>query len=157
MFGCFAGGPRGTFEGIMIQRAASFSSVLLLFIDKRSQSALVPEDIRIRPNPRVVKVAGEKGQSCTEACATQNGRYNGPPMVCDERELAFLNSCEDLKEVGFACEGGCGHQVGRELPAYVVCASEVTFQQCLATSLPALSCEAKHACTRRVCPCVPAS
>ena len=37
---------------------------------------------------------------------------------CDPRELEFANTCEALM-AHFPCEGGCGHQIGDEIPAYV--------------------------------------
>lgn len=75
------------------------------------------------------------------------------PSRCDERELEFVNSCDALA-AAFACEGGCGHQIGFELPAYVADRRAATSGQCLVTDGPMPRCAATHPATERLCACL---
>jgi hypothetical protein len=51
------------------------------------------------------------------------------------------------------CEGGCGFQVGGEIPCYVV-THETAFKQCLVTDQVSGKCGTSHPTTRRLCPCL---
>ena len=53
----------------------------------------------------------------------------------------------------FGCEAGCGHQVGKELPAYAATADLDTYQQCLITDIAVSACNAAFKKTRRLCSC----
>ena len=70
-----------------------------------------------------------------------------------QRELEWANTCEALG-AAFACEAGCGHQVGSELPAYAHQASLDTHRQCLVSDIAFSKCEAKFAKTTRLCFCL---
>jgi hypothetical protein len=74
-------------------------------------------------------------------------------VSCDERELEFMNRCDALA-AAFACEGGCGHQIGLELPAYVADRRAATAGQCLVTDGPMPRCAASHPATARLCACL---
>ena len=71
------------------------------------------------------------------------------------RQLAGVgaNTCEALG-AAFACEAGCGHQVGPELPAYAESPSLDAHRQCLISDIAISKCEAKFGKTRRLCRCV---
>lgn len=64
----------------------------------------------------------------------------------------FANNCEAMREA-FACELGCGHQVGAEIPCYVHQSKRDTFQQCLVTDEVTSLCGASHPATTRLCGC----
>jgi len=91
-------------------------------------------------------VARAAGVSCNEACSSVGGYCDGPT-------LEWGNTCEALA-AHFACEAGCGHQVGPELPAYASSADLDTYQQCLISDIAVSECKAKYAKTRRLCTCV---
>ena len=48
----------------------------------------------------------------------------------------------------FGCEKGCGHEVGHDLPAYVVAPDLFTFRKCLAGEYSLPTCEAANVKTR---------
>lgn len=97
-------------------------------------------------SPRSMAVAGEKGQSCASACQAKQ-------MTCNEREMHFINNCRTLEKF-FGCEGGCAHQVGKELPVYVPDETQPTYRQCLVTFISPMRCDSMHKSTARLCACV---
>jgi hypothetical protein len=143
--GLWAGSPRGTHRGVVFTRDSSTGAPVYL-IDKREAPYLEPEE-RILPAANVVHIGAQAGESCLDACVrTGSGR-------CEDSELWFAQDCDLLQSV-FACEAGCGFEIGNEIPCYVSDASKVTFRQCLVTDLTQPSCLAKHPSTQRLCPCV---
>ena len=104
------------------------------------------EEERWRPQPGGRNVVAAAGKSCHEACAAEGGS-------CVQKELEWANTCEALG-AAFACEAGCGHQVGPELPAYAASPSLDTHRQCLISDIAISKCEAKYGKTSRLCRCV---
>jgi len=133
--------PRATHAGLT---AILHKEYPLLLADRRMCPYLEDSE-RLFPNPDVRYIAAKRGDSCTNACATIDRR-------CVANQLQWANKCEVLAKL-FPCEAGCGHQVGAEIPAYVVERSQLTFQQCLTSDELSESCNAAHSATRRVCPC----
>ena len=97
--------------------------------------------------PSATQLAASRGVSCSEACVRRGQR-------CSDQLMQFVNDCDALSQL-FKCEGGCGHQVGKDIPCYVADAARNTAQQCLISdgSEP-LACTAKHPSTQRACVCV---
>lgn len=98
-------------------------------------------------NAGVVLKASQPGVACAHVCRAA-GR------ACDPRLLVFADRCELLRE-HFPCPGGCGHQLGPELPAFVAKPGRDTSGQCLVSNggfTP--TCDAKHPATQRLCVCV---
>merc|ERR1712050_236005 len=116
--------------------------------DRRSCRRFLPEPLQVRMAATCVMVAGKKGESCTAVCQAR-------AMTCSVTDMHFLNNCNAL-EKHFGCEGGCAHQVGRELPVYVPDVTQPTYRQCLVTFISTMDCKANHASTARLCACVPA-
>jgi len=121
----------------------------VLLVDRRSPRGYLPANQRRQQSEQGVPVAAARGESCSMACASR-------AMLCDAEQLHFLNSCDAL-EKHFACEGGCAHQVGKELPVYVPDEMQPTYRQCLVTFISHLTCEAQHPSTARLCACVPSA
>ena len=117
----------------------------LLLADRR-RSPYLREEERWRPQPGGRNVVAAAGKSCHEACAAEGGS-------CVQKELEWANTCEALG-AAFACEAGCGHQVGPELPAYAASPSLDTHRQCLISDIAISKCEAKYGKTSRLCRCV---
>jgi hypothetical protein len=117
-----------------------------------------------------ILVAANSGENCLSACTRAavntnmkqkrpsiDNNGNGPRQLrCYDSEITFVNNCEALQSV-FACEAGCGHQIGDELPAYVTDPTERTYRQCLITDGAHNTCQFSHRATQRVCPCNPPS
>ena len=127
-------------------QSALWAADRVLLVDRRAAAALLPGHEAWRPNPGARVLAGDRGKSCDDRCRREGRR-------CDARELEFVNSCEALARV-FPCEGGCGHQIGNEIPAYVPDRAADTFGQCLVTEQRMPQCGATHRSTARVCACV---
>uniref|UniRef100_A0A7S4DZD4 alpha-1,3-mannosyl-glycoprotein 2-beta-N-acetylglucosaminyltransferase n=1 Tax=Lotharella globosa TaxID=91324 RepID=A0A7S4DZD4_9EUKA len=142
----WANQPRGTHRGLILVKQGKEGDVYKVFADKRKAwNYLKPED-QLKPKPQAIKVKGNNGESCSGACRRVQKR-------CDPREIQFVNTCEALLD-SFACEAGCGHQMGMEIPSYVITPSERTYQQCLVADEVVSTCEAAHPVTRRLCACV---
>lgn len=136
---------RSEHYGLIVGRhLASRATVLLA--DKRSPKTYLPSLQRIVRRADLKAVAAERNISCTQACSERS-------MSCESEQLHFLNNCPELEQ-HFGCSL-CAHQVGAELPVQVVGEEQPTFGQCLVTFISAFKCDAKHAATRRLCPCVP--
>ena len=132
--------PRSSFRGVTTLRRQGH--LLFLVDDVACKWAPVSQ----APS-RVV--AGARGQSCDAVCAAQ-GR------ACSDDALHRMASpigsmCRTMRTL-FACEAGCGHQVGQELPAYSVAPD--TAGQCLVSDSAVSVCAASHASTSRACACV---
>lgn len=117
----------------------------LFLADRRKCDYLHPPHLSL-PSPGYTEVKARRSQSCTDACA-------GRQMRCDGPQMPFVNTCEAMRR-HFPCEGGCGHQVGLELPCYVPDEKQATYRQCLTSDDAPNNCGASHASTQRLCPCV---
>ncbi len=135
--------PRGTRGGLIAVHTPAGATLLLA--DQR-KCELLSEEHRVRPVEPHRDGTASAGVSCTQHCA-------GLGLTCVQSELEWVNSCDVLQR-HFACEAGCGHQVGNELPAYAGVDSLDTFQQCLFTDIAVPTCEASFAKTSRLCRCV---
>mmetsp|Transcript_26934 Transcript_26934/g.104565 ORF Transcript_26934/g.104565 Transcript_26934/m.104565 type:complete len:250 (-) Transcript_26934:1518-2267(-) len=136
--------PRGSYKGVTILRDGG---TYILLVDVRKCPFLSAEE-KLAPASNVTYVAAELNQSCTAACEEKK-------TTCSSAELEFANDCAKLKE-HFPCEGGCGFEVGKDLPAYVSKEADtlLTRGQCLITGGPALNCAASSRFTRRLCACI---
>jgi alpha-1,3-mannosyl-glycoprotein beta-1,2-N-acetylglucosaminyltransferase len=136
--------PRATHKGLV--RTGHAGGTVLL-VDRRSGEAWLPPKRRIARHPQAQTLAASAaGQSCDAACAERGLR-------CDEEQLQFCNNCRDLR-AHFPCEGGCGHQVGAEIPCYVSEAGRDTHTVCLHSDVIS-KCAAAFKATTRLCVCVP--
>ncbi|GAB5373305.1 hypothetical protein AAMO2058_001739600 [Amorphochlora amoebiformis] len=136
--------PRGTHRGIILVHMRDGS--MKVIADRRKAWEYIRLEDQKKPNPKSIAIKSRIGVSCTDACRRQG-------KTCDAAEIQFLNNCESLLKM-FACEAGCGHQMGREIPSYVVNPRERTYQQCLVSDEVVSTCSAKHAVTERLCACV---
>mmetsp|Transcript_26940 Transcript_26940/g.104618 ORF Transcript_26940/g.104618 Transcript_26940/m.104618 type:complete len:272 (-) Transcript_26940:1267-2082(-) len=134
----------GCLAGVTILRDGG---TYILLVDVRKCPFLSAEE-KLAPASNVTYVAAELNQSCTAACEEKK-------TTCSSAELEFANDCAKLKE-HFPCEGGCGFEVGKDLPAYVSKEADtlLTRGQCLITGGPALNCAASSRFTRRLCACI---
>lgn len=149
--------PRGTKMAIpqdirsehygLLQGRHLQSRARLLLVDRRSPLGYLPPAQQLRMRPDSLTVGGAKGLSCTAVCQQKQ-------MQCNEREMHFINNCKTL-ETHFACEAGCAHQVGKELPVYVPDETQPTYRQCLVTFISPMKCESFHKSTARLCACIP--
>jgi len=137
--------PRGTHRGLILvhNRDGTFK----VLADKRKAADYLRPEDAWRPNPDAQHVPGGRGESCNAVCSKRGLR-------CDHRELQFSNTCERMLRA-FPCEAGCGHQMGYEIPSYVVAPNERTYRQCLVADEVASTCQAQHPITRRLCACLP--
>jgi hypothetical protein len=117
---------------------------LLVLADRRRCPYLDSQE-RLGPSPLARPISAVAGASCTSACRDAGGK-------CDAATLEWGNRCE-VMQAHFACEAGCGHQVGPELPAYASSPSLDTYQQCLVSDIAVSQCDAKYTKTRRLCFC----
>lgn len=138
--------PRGAHHGIVITREPT-SQARLYLVDRRQSQDLLPPEEQWHPLPAGRIGAASPGESCFVFC----GRYG---MRCDQQQLEYVNKCSVLK-MFFPCEGGCGHQVGPEIPSYVHDASIETALQCIVTDESMPTCIGAHKSTTRLCACVP--
>ena len=134
--------PRCTHHGVVQTR---FRGADLFLIDRRRSIYGAIAYLKRRP-ANLIFAQALRGQSCTSKCESMS-------KTCDSAMLTYANSCREI-EHHFPCESGCGHQIGTELPAYVVDSSQPTFRQCLVTDVSAASCSASHRSTRRLCVCL---
>ncbi|CAK9077112.1 unnamed protein product [Durusdinium trenchii] len=135
---------RAEHYGLVVGKHLTSQAVVLL-VDKRSPKPYLPVDEQLSPDPRLMPMAGAKGQSCDEVCQQRR-------MSCSAEQLHFLNNCINMT-AHFGCKF-CAHQSGAELPAYVADDFEPTVGQCLVTFISQLQCNTKHPSTRRLCPCM---
>jgi len=94
-------------------------------------------------------VEGEQGQSCATACAARK------TARCVVEAIPSINNCETMK-AHFQCEGGCENSFGEDQPAYVSPKALRIFRPgvCMINQRPdMMTCNGKHANTRRLCPC----
>lgn len=135
--------PRSTHRGLTI---VGHKGATVILADRRLAPYLAAHDGEaITPDPSVRFIGAEQATSCDAACHKQGLRCRGD-------HLQWANTCDVLASV-FACEAGCGHQIGQEIPCYVNDPTQVTHQQCLTTDGAPTSCKAQHRSTARVCPC----
>lgn len=135
---------RGAHAGIVRTRHANAT---LLLVDRRAGARWLPAPLRLerRADARTV-AARTAGASCDATCALEGLR-------CDPAQLQFANSCAELR-AHFACERGCGHQVGEEIPCYVSDRERDTAGVCLHSDIVS-TCAAAFRATTRLCVCVP--
>jgi len=138
--------PRTAHRGLILTRHPSSGAELLL-VDRRKAAGWLREEEQWLPHSSRKVSKAKPGESCDGLC-----RRLG--MRCDARELEFVNTCELLKSE-FACESGCGHQVGLEIPCYVHDSHRDTALQCLVTDDAKPTCGAQCPATTRLCACVP--
>lgn len=108
---------------------------------------LLTEYKRRNLNIKATKAAAP-GLSCDAVCSAVGQR-------CKAEYLPLLNTCAAL-EGAYPCNG-CRASFGTEQPAYVDPSAEAQFGpgQCLYnTGAASSTCEASHASTLRLCPCV---
>ena len=117
----------------------------LLVLADRRRCPYLDDSERLKPDPRARAIGAIAGASCTATCHGAGGR-------CHTTTLEWGNSCEML-QAAFACEAGCGHQVGPELPAYASSSTLDTYQQCLVSDIAISQCDAKYKKTSRLCFC----
>ncbi|KAJ1456851.1 GNT-I family-domain-containing protein, partial [Pelagophyceae sp. CCMP2097] len=116
--------PRGfSSDGVAVVRT---QGATVLVADRRRCEALEPAERLVIPLTARFVAAHGKDVSCDEAC-----RASG--MACADELLYFADDCDELKN-HFACEAGCGHQLGPELPAYVFDVAQPTHRQCLVSN-----------------------
>ena len=135
--------PRGTRGGLIALRTPKGAHLLLA--DQR-RCTLLPDELRVFPKRNYLDLVAHIGETCSDACARKGLR-------CDEPELEWVNNCDALQK-HFACEGGCGHQVGSELPAYASDVSLDTYQQCLFSDIAVSKCDSRYTKTIRLCRCL---
>ncbi|KAF4755783.1 hypothetical protein FOZ62_003610 [Perkinsus olseni] len=138
---------RGQHKGVVIINIHA-ARTRLIFIDRRSGHQWLPNNTSVTPPPLMTYLSASRGVSCNDACHNNNG------MVCYDHLLEFANDCHVML-AHFPCEQGCGHQLGLELPAYVLDGGLHTFGQCLVTDHGAPSCLTSHPSTARMCVCLP--
>mmetsp|Transcript_3252 Transcript_3252/g.7511 ORF Transcript_3252/g.7511 Transcript_3252/m.7511 type:complete len:324 (-) Transcript_3252:400-1371(-) len=145
-------GGGGHSRGTPLSKVASEGDRVLL-VDRRRAAALLleaggarAETEAWRPSAKARRVTAPRGASCDAVCRRAGLR-------CDPKELEFANDCASLR-AHFPCEGGCGHQVGDEIPAYVPDRQAATFGQCLVTDQRMPRCGASHRSTSRLCVCL---
>ena len=136
---------RAEHEGLLVGRHVASQAVVLL-ADTRSPKPYLPASMRVQRHADLVPVKAARGSSCDVTCA-QIG------LQCDAEQLHFLNNCVDMDKA-FGCKY-CAHQVGKELPAYVVDEFQPTVGQCLVTFISPMTCQARHSATQRLCACMP--
>jgi len=137
---------RTAHRGVVIVRDVVDKGLIAL-VDRRKGEGYLPADQLLRRHPSLLLNKAAPGESCDSFCR-KGGRR------CDGQQLEFANVCSELKKV-FPCENGCGHQVGKEIPAYVHDRSKDTALQCLITDDEISTCSAGHPATTRLCACVP--
>ena len=137
--------PRSHFEYLqMVEQDGD----LFLIADVRF-CPLLPDYLRIRPNPATTAVTASRGQTCRAACAAQPGG-----LVCSAADFPWLNDCAVLRQ-HFACEKGCIMEKGQDIPSYVS-GTIPTKGFCVTKGHNEPStCDGRHGSTSRLCPCVP--
>ena len=118
----------------------------LYLVDRRTAMYLQLPYLEL-PAPGLTHIPAARSESCTRTCAQH-------ALVCAPFQMPFVNSCGMLRQ-HFKCEAGCGHQVGLELPCYVIDPQQVTYHQCLTSDEAPTNCDASHPSTRRICACLP--
>ena len=112
----------------------------------QDKSSPLRSDEQQRPVPGSLIDKANVAESCDALCGRKG-------LICRTPELVFVNNCEALM-AHFPCENGCGHQVGGDIPNYVVNRDEPTFQQCLISD-GGTDCRSSHHSTQRLCVCSP--
>merc|ERR1712014_565483 len=138
--------PRAARKGLVLTRHPVTKAEIALVDRRQSQDLLPPQEQWVK-DPQLKAIGANPGEACNGACQRAGLR-------CEQRQLEYVNTCEALKRT-FACEEGCGHQVGKEIPCYVHDSTRDTARQCLMTDEATPTCEAAHASTTRLCACVP--
>eukprot|EP00754_Rhynchopus_humris_P007702 Rhum_TRINITY_DN13536_c0_g2::Rhum_TRINITY_DN13536_c0_g2_i1::g.61126::m.61126/K00726/MGAT1; alpha-1,3-mannosyl-glycoprotein beta-1,2-N-acetylglucosaminyltransferase len=129
-----------------------YREATLLLLDRR-MSPYLPESKALRPAAglRAVGASGV-GQSCNDVCEAQEGGWD-----CARSQFDWVNQCRVLAKVFDGCPHGCRREWGKDIPNLEhLGATENAFggQQCLVTE-DTPTCDARHAKTQRICPCVP--
>ena len=147
-------------------------------MDRRAGAPLLKTEEAWLPSPAGEVVAAQRGVACTERCRKMGRRCEDVEMefanTCEALQsvslgclparlppaLLFSHKPPHLLLLSlfcapqvFPCEGGCGHQVGDEIPAYVSDPSANTYRQCLTSEQKMPRCGASHRSTSRVCRC----
>eukprot|EP00735_Rhodelphis_limneticus_P010995 TRINITY_DN4037_c0_g1::TRINITY_DN4037_c0_g1_i1::g.12016::m.12016 TRINITY_DN4037_c0_g1::TRINITY_DN4037_c0_g1_i1::g.12016 ORF type:complete len:631 (-),score=77.63,sp/Q9XGM8/MGAT1_ARATH/37.50/6e-47,GNT-I/PF03071.10/1.6e-72,Glyco_tranf_2_3/PF13641.1/4.7e-07,Glyco_transf_18/PF15024.1/6.2e-06,Glycos_transf_2/PF00535.21/0.0022,ABC2_membrane_3/PF12698.2/0.39 TRINITY_DN4037_c0_g1_i1:43-1935(-) len=133
--------PRAYFQHVSIIK---YKDKIFFLIDQR-WSTLIPQDYALLRPQGLQFIAGEMGRSCHAVCATSGLR-------CSVSEFDFGNKCDILQQY-FPCEGGCGEELGKDIPNYVSAVKNANYQRCLTTEENP-TCEAAHPDTARLCPCI---
>mmetsp|Transcript_11262 Transcript_11262/g.33832 ORF Transcript_11262/g.33832 Transcript_11262/m.33832 type:complete len:752 (-) Transcript_11262:379-2634(-) len=134
--------PRAHFHNIAL---LPYQGSFFLLADGR-MCPLLPDAHRIPPTPGLLPVPAQAFQSCDSACRAQG-------KECGGQDFWFINTCQALADA-FPCQAGCGLELGPEVPCYVDDARLNTHQKCLVTQRKP-RCSARHASTKRLCPCIP--
>eukprot|EP01065_Artemidia_motanka_P051155 TRINITY_DN8930_c0_g1_i1.p1 TRINITY_DN8930_c0_g1~~TRINITY_DN8930_c0_g1_i1.p1 ORF type:complete len:751 (+),score=190.91 TRINITY_DN8930_c0_g1_i1:203-2455(+) len=123
-----------------------------VYLADRRLSPLLPERRRVRPEKRLRAVVARRTQmSCNDVCEALDGGWE-----CARGEFDWVNQCKLLQRVFDGCPNGCRKEWGMDIPnLQQFRKGENPFgkNQCLITEdVP--TCEARHAKTKRLCPCV---
>uniref|UniRef100_A0A061SG01 SREBP regulating gene protein n=1 Tax=Tetraselmis sp. GSL018 TaxID=582737 RepID=A0A061SG01_9CHLO len=116
------------------------------------QKPMLEPELAPPPGGVVAVAAQEPNLSCLQVCA-------GVGKTCSPDHFDAVNHCDRLRD-HFKCEAGCQLSTastrGKDHPAYVIYQSpkENFPTMCLINELREFDCSAKHAKTRRLCPCV---
>jgi len=137
---------RGAWSGLLVVRASPQNGADLIIADRYLAAAFLPRHLRVEPALSLQIVNADPGATCDEACSSLG-------LACDETQLQFVNSCHHMLRA-FPCEGGCGHEVGDDLPAYVHDVAMATAGQCLLFDSGSPKCDRGHPSTTRLCGCV---
>ena len=119
---------------------------MTLVLADRRVCPFLEADERLQPHPQLRVQPAVRDESCADACARTGGE-------CQPEQLEWVNNCAALQRV-FPCVGGCGHQIGLEIPCEVVDPSRDTHGQCLVTDEAVSTCEASYEASRRLCACI---
>jgi len=137
---------RGAWSGLLVVRATPDNSADLIVADRHVAAAFLPRHLRVEPALSFQIASAAPGTTCDEACSELG-------LACDESQLQFVNTCHHMLRA-FPCEGGCGHEVGDDLPAYVHDERMATAGQCLLFDSGSPKCDRGHPSTTRLCGCV---
>ncbi len=135
--------PRSHFQFLQM---IEYNGDLYLVADVR-MCTLLPETLRSLPHPQLTPVVAQQAVDCVRACEENN-------LVCSNKEMAWLNSCTELKK-HFPCERGCLLESGKDIPSYVNGALPTRGFCVTKTRNELISCEGHHAGTKRLCACIP--
>mmetsp|Transcript_14071 Transcript_14071/g.39861 ORF Transcript_14071/g.39861 Transcript_14071/m.39861 type:complete len:292 (-) Transcript_14071:355-1230(-) len=118
---------------------------------ERSRPLLNPKINPLPPN-LLVAAADNPNLNCHQVCANHK-------KTCSPDHFSVINNCDRLRDF-FSCEAGCELDTqsnrGPDHPAYVIYTSpkETLPTMCLTNDSKNYECGARHAKTRRLCPCV---
>eukprot|EP00741_Cyanophora_paradoxa_P001725 tig00000498_g1672.t2 len=134
--------PRAYFRNTAI---ITYKSKTFLLADAR-RSPFLHDSLKVHRNAAMLPTKSERGQSCDTACS-------GKHMKCQKDHFDFLNDCAELQK-HFGCEGGCGMEIGSDIPCMVSDPADKNYRRCVVTESVS-ECGASHPITSRLCPCVP--